>query len=61
MKLRRLKETQKLYPLWLDKRYDSNFTKHLRVINEQNLDLYNSIKKLEYSRLLEKPIQIIKN
>lgn len=60
MKLQRLKETQKLYPLWLDKNYDSNFTKHLRVVNEQNLDLYNSLKKLEYARLLEKPIQIIK-
>lgn len=60
MKLVRLDETKKLFPHWYDKHEDSNFTKHLSIINNQQLDLYHKLKCLDWSRILEKPIQIWK-
>lgn len=60
MKLKHLEETKKLFPHWLDKNPDSNFTKHLTVINNQQLDLYHKLKCIDWSRTLEKPLQIWK-
>lgn len=60
MKLTRLNETKKLFPHWYDKTDDSNFSKHLTIINNQQLDIYHKLKTLDWSRTLEKPIQIWK-
>lgn len=60
MKLIRLEETKKLFPHWYDKNDDSNFTKHLTIVNNQQLDLYHKLKTLDWARNIEKPIQIWK-
>ena len=60
MKLSRLEYTKKLYPHWLDRNDESNFVKHLKVINHQQYDLYHKLKTLDWARMLEKPIQIWK-
>ena len=55
-----LKESKKLYPHWIDKRNDSNFTKHLKILNHQQIDMRHKLKCVEWSRLLDKPLQIHK-
>lgn len=60
MELRNIDETKKLFPHWLDKNDESNFSKHLTVINNQQLDILHKLKCIEWSRILEKPIQIKK-
>lgn len=55
-----LNESKKLFPHWLDKHDDSNFTKHLKIINNQQLDIRHKLKTIEWSRLLNKPLQIHK-
>ena len=61
MKLNRLEHTKKLYPHWLDRNNESNFVKHLKVVNHQQYDLYHKLKTLDWARMLEKPIQIWKD
>lgn len=58
--LTNLKKMKKCYPTFLDKSSNSNFTKHLEVINSQQLDLYQSVHKLGLSELLNRPITIKK-
>ena len=60
MELRNIDETKKLFPHWLDRNDESNFSKHLTVINNQQLDILHKLKCIEWSRILEKPIQIKK-
>lgn len=60
MELRNIDETKKLFPHWLDRNDESNFSKHLTVINNQQLDILHKLKCIEWSRILEKPIQIRK-
>lgn len=55
-----LKESKKLFPHWLDKSDDSNFTKHLKILNNQQTDIRHKLKTVEWSRLLNKPLQIHK-
>lgn len=60
MKLSRLEYTKKLYPHWLDRNDGSNFVKHLKIVNNQQIDVYHKLKTLDWARMLEKPIQIWK-
>ena len=55
-----LNESKKLFPHWLDKNENSNFSKHLSIINHQQLDMRHKLKCIEWSRLLNKPLQIHK-
>ena len=55
-----LKESKKLFPHWLDKNDDSNFSKHLNILNHQQTDIRHKIKTLDWSRLLNKPLKIHK-
>lgn len=55
-----LKESKKLFPHWLDKSDNSNFTKHLKILNNQQLDIRHKLKTLDWCRLLNKPIQVHK-
>ena len=50
----------KLFPHWLDKNPDSNFSRVMRVLTNQRLDKYHKIKSLDYAKRLNKPIQIHK-
>ena len=56
----RFKRTLKLYPHWLDKSNNSNFTKHLKVVHDQWMDIRQSIKKLDLFSEIERPLQIQK-
>lgn len=60
MKINRLNHTKSLYPHFYDKTDDSNFTKHLKVVGEPQLDIRHKLKTIEWSRILEKPLQIWK-
>ena len=60
MILSNLNKMKKYYPTFLDKSDNSNFTKHLKVINTQQLDLYQSLKKLDLGKILNRPITIKK-
>lgn len=60
MKLNRLEETKRLFPHFYDRNGESNFSKHLSIINHQQYDLYHKLKTLDWGRMLEKPIQIWK-
>lgn len=60
MKLNRLDETKKLFPHFYDRNPESNFSKHLKIINRQQYDLYHKLKTVDWGRILEKPIQIWK-
>ena len=60
MKLNHLEETKKLFPHFYDRNNESNFSKHLSIINHQQYDLYHKVKTLDWSRELEKPIQVWK-
>lgn len=60
VKLNTLEQTKKLFPHWLDKEDYTNFTKHLKVINHQQQDIRHKLKTVEWSRLLEKPLQLWK-
>ena len=55
-----LNESKKLFPHWLDKSENSNFSKHLKILNNQQLDIRHKLKTIEWSRLLNKPLQIHK-
>lgn len=55
-----LKESKKLFPHWLDKSKDSNFSKHLNVLNNQQMDIRHKLKTIEWGKLLNKPLQIHK-
>ena len=55
-----LNESKKLFPHWLDKSDNSNFTKHLKILNNQQRDIRHNIKCVDWSRLLNKPLQIHK-
>lgn len=55
-----LKESKKLFPHWLDKNENSNFSKHLSILNRQQTDIRHKLKTIEWSRLLNKPLQIHK-
>ena len=55
-----LEESKRLFPHWLDKTDDSNFTKHLKILNKQQTDIRHKLKTIEWSRLLKKPLQIHK-
>lgn len=55
-----LEESKKLYPHWLDKSDNSNLTKHLKIVNNQQRDIRHKLKSIEWSRLLNKPLQIHK-
>ena len=50
----------KLFPHWLDKNPNSNFSRVMRVLTNQRLDKYHKIKSLDYAKRLNKPIQIHK-
>lgn len=60
MKINRLNHTKSLYPHFYDKTDDSNFTKHLKVVGEPQWDIRHKLKTIEWSRILEKPLQIWK-
>ena len=60
MKINRLNHTKKLYPHFYDKTDDSNFTKHLKVVGEPQQDIRHKLKAIEWSRILEKPLQVWK-
>lgn len=60
MKINRLDHTKSLFPHFYDKTDDSNFTKHLKVVGEPQLDIRHKLKTIEWSRILEKPLQIWK-
>ena len=60
MKINRLNYTKKLYPHFYDKTDDSNFTKHLKVVGKPQQDIRHKLKAIEWSRILEKPLQIWK-
>lgn len=55
-----LNESKKLFPHWLDKSENSNFTKHLTILNNQQMDMRHKLKTLEWGLLLNKPLQIHK-
>ena len=55
-----LNESKKLFPHWLDKSDNSNFTKHLKILNNQQSDVRHKLKTIEWSKLLNKPLQIHK-
>lgn len=58
MKINRLEHTKRLYPHFYDKTNESNFTKHLKVVGNPQLDIRHKLKTIEWSRILEKPLQI---
>ena len=60
MKINRLEHTKTLYPHFFDKSNDSNFTKHLEVVAKQQQDIRHKVKSIEWSRILEKPLQLWK-
>lgn len=60
MKLNRLEYTQKLFPHFYDRNPQSNFMRHLKVVNNQQIDIYHKLKTLDWARMLEKPIQMWK-
>lgn len=60
LKINRLEHTKRLYPHFYDKTNDSNFTKHLKVVGEPQYDIRHKLKTIEWSRILEKPIQVWK-
>lgn len=60
MKWDMLEESKKLFPHWLDKNENSNFSKHLSILNHQQRDIRHKIKSVDWSRLLNKPLQINK-
>lgn len=55
-----LKEYQKYFPLFLDKRAGSNFSKFTTVLNNRKKELDEALKILELGSLLERPISIQK-
>lgn len=60
MKINRLNHTKKLYPHFYDKTDDSNFTKHLKIVGKPQQDIRHKLKAIEWSRILEKPLQVWK-
>lgn len=60
MKINRLDHTKKLYPHFFDKTDESNFTKHLKIVGKPQQELRHKLKTVEWSRILEKPLQIWK-
>lgn len=58
VKFNSLENTKKQYPHFFDKEDDTNFTKHLKVVNNQQQEVRHNLKNVEWSRLLEKPLQI---
>ena len=60
MKLDTLEQTKRLYPHWLDKSKDSNFSKHLSIVASQQKDLMHKLKTVEWGGYIEKPLQIWK-
>ena len=48
------------YPHFLDRDDDSNFIKHLMVINNQYQDLRHKLRTVDWGRIIEKPLQIWK-
>lgn len=60
MKINRLEHTKRLYPHFFDKTDESNFTKHLKVVGKPQHDIRHKLKTVEWSRILEKPLQIWK-
>ena len=60
MEWKMLSESKKLFPHWLDKSKDSNFSKHLSILENQQRDMRHKIKTVDWSRLLNKPLQIHK-
>lgn len=60
MKINRLNHTKSLFPHFYDKTDDSNFTKHLKVVGKSQYDIRHKLKTIEWSRILEKPLQIWK-
>lgn len=60
MKINRLDYTKSLYPHFLDKTDESNFTKHLKVVGKPQYDMRHKLKTVEWARILEKPLQIWK-
>lgn len=55
-----LRESKKLFPHWLDKNENSNFSKHLNILNNQQTDIRHKLKTVDWSKLLNKPLQIHK-
>lgn len=55
-----LRESKKLYPHWLDKNENSNFSKHLDILNNQQRDIRHKIRSVDWARLLNKPLKIHK-
>ena len=55
-----LNESKKLFPHWLDKTKNSNFSKHLNILNNQQLDIRHNIKTVDWSRIIDKPLKIHK-
>ena len=60
MKWDMLEESKKLFPHWLDKSENSNFSKHLSILNNQQMDIRHKLKTVDWSRLLNKPLKIHK-
>ena len=60
MKINHLEYTKSLYPHFFDKTDDSNFTKHLKIVGKPQDDIRHKLKTIEWSRILEKPLQIWK-
>ena len=55
-----MEHTKKLYPHFYDKTDDSNFTKHLKIVGKPQQDIRHKLKSIEWSRILEKPLQVWK-
>lgn len=60
MKINRLEYTKRLYPHFYDKTDESNFTKHLKIVGKPQQDIRHKLKTVEWSRILEKPLQLWK-
>lgn len=56
-----LQRTKKKYPHFLDKSSNSNLSKHLLVLNDLWLDLFQDINTVKLARVLDRPIQIKKS
>lgn len=55
-----LQRTKKKYPHFLDKSSNSNLSKHLFVLNDLWLDLFQDINTVKLATILDRPIQIKK-
>ena len=60
MRYNNYEATLKSFPHWYDKSPSSNFSKVIKVFNNQYLDKYHKIRTLDFAQRLYKPIRIHK-